>query len=234
MTTPRLIYHYSYVINPSAGLGDPQQLASRMRADIEAATGCTASAGIGPNLLLARLATRRAKPNGQFMVAAKDGRAFLSVRYCPACLWSLHSPASPAATVCAGLRWAAVAGCGQGVLVLACCSCLQLCLLCADAWHVGPARLACRCASEYFKQDSCELRGVHPALAPFLTSHQHPSHRLHILQPPISKHCFSHLPACSLCQWGRCQGWGGPPSLSSRRLGCSWSATSRQVSSAFF
>ena len=50
-----------------------------MRADIEAATGCTASAGIGPNLLLARLATKRAKPNGQFFVGPKEGRAFLAV-----------------------------------------------------------------------------------------------------------------------------------------------------------
>eukprot|EP00198_Chlamydomonas_reinhardtii_P004670 XP_001694006.1 deoxycytidyl transferase [Chlamydomonas reinhardtii] len=47
--------------------GDPAEaLAARLRADIAAATGCTASAGIGPNMLVARLATRRAKPNGQF------------------------------------------------------------------------------------------------------------------------------------------------------------------------
>jgi nucleotidyltransferase/DNA polymerase involved in DNA repair len=31
-------------------------------------TGCTASAGVGPNMLLARLATKRAKPNGQFVM----------------------------------------------------------------------------------------------------------------------------------------------------------------------
>ena len=49
--------------------GDPAEaLAARLRADIAAATGCTASAGIGPNMLVARLATRRAKPNGQFRV----------------------------------------------------------------------------------------------------------------------------------------------------------------------
>lgn len=50
------------------GLGDPEALAAEMRAEIEAATACTASAGIGPNLLLARLATKRGKPNGQFRI----------------------------------------------------------------------------------------------------------------------------------------------------------------------
>ena len=43
-----------------------------LRAEIEAATGCTASAGVGPSLLLARLATRRAKPNGQLLVTARE------------------------------------------------------------------------------------------------------------------------------------------------------------------
>lgn len=45
-----------------------------LRAEIEAATGCTASAGVGPSLLLARLATRRAKPNGQLLVTAREVR----------------------------------------------------------------------------------------------------------------------------------------------------------------
>ncbi|EIE26541.1 DNA/RNA polymerase, partial [Coccomyxa subellipsoidea C-169] len=50
------------------GLGDPEAIAGKLRAQIEADTGCTASAGIGPNMLLARLATKRAKPNGQFLI----------------------------------------------------------------------------------------------------------------------------------------------------------------------
>jgi len=50
------------------GLGDPDEIASKLRAQIKAETGCTASAGIGPNMLLARLATKRAKPNGQFHI----------------------------------------------------------------------------------------------------------------------------------------------------------------------
>lgn len=44
--------------------GDPTALVAALRQDILSATGCTASAGIGPNLLVARLATRKAKPNG--------------------------------------------------------------------------------------------------------------------------------------------------------------------------
>ncbi|MFQ6649298.1 hypothetical protein Gotur_022706 [Gossypium turneri] len=44
---------------------DPQLLASAIRKEISEATGCTASAGIAENMLMARLATRTAKPNGQ-------------------------------------------------------------------------------------------------------------------------------------------------------------------------
>jgi len=41
-------------------------LVARLRVAIAEATGgCPASAGLGPNMLLARLATRQAKPNGQ-------------------------------------------------------------------------------------------------------------------------------------------------------------------------
>lgn len=50
------------------GLGDPDEIASKLRAQINVETECTASAGIGPNMLLARLATKRAKPNGQFHI----------------------------------------------------------------------------------------------------------------------------------------------------------------------
>ena len=50
------------------GLGDPELIASNLRSQIQADTGCTASAGIGPNMLLACLATKRAKPDGQFHI----------------------------------------------------------------------------------------------------------------------------------------------------------------------
>ncbi|KAE8698588.1 DNA repair protein REV1 [Hibiscus syriacus] len=44
---------------------DPQLLASAIRKEIYEATGCSASAGIAKNMLMARLATSTAKPNGQ-------------------------------------------------------------------------------------------------------------------------------------------------------------------------
>ncbi|KAF8266584.1 hypothetical protein EI94DRAFT_1701612 [Lactarius quietus] len=43
-----------------------KELADSIRAQIKAATGCNASIGIAPNIMLARLATRRAKPAGSF------------------------------------------------------------------------------------------------------------------------------------------------------------------------
>lgn len=53
-------------------LGDPASLAEKLRASIFEVTSCTVSVGIGPNLLLARLATKKAKPNGQYRIAAAD------------------------------------------------------------------------------------------------------------------------------------------------------------------
>lgn len=44
---------------------DPEVLASKIRKEIFDTTGCTASAGIASNMLMARLATRTAKPDGQ-------------------------------------------------------------------------------------------------------------------------------------------------------------------------
>ncbi|KAL0454288.1 UNVERIFIED_CONTAM: DNA repair protein REV1 [Sesamum latifolium] len=46
-------------------VGDPQLLASIIRKEILDTTGCTASAGIAVNMLMARLATKTAKPDGQ-------------------------------------------------------------------------------------------------------------------------------------------------------------------------
>lgn len=47
------------------GIGDPLLLASNIRKEILDATGCTASVGIANNMLMARVATRIAKPDGQ-------------------------------------------------------------------------------------------------------------------------------------------------------------------------
>lgn len=74
----RLLKETSSIVQPIScdeafmditGLGADDQIVSALRAKIEAATGVTASAGIGPNMLLARLATKRAKPNGQFNIS---------------------------------------------------------------------------------------------------------------------------------------------------------------------
>lgn len=56
---------------------DPEEVAADIRSRIRAATGCEASVGIGPNMLLAKLATRRAKPAGQFRLRPADVEGFL-------------------------------------------------------------------------------------------------------------------------------------------------------------
>lgn len=47
---------------------DPELLASSIRKEIYETTGCTASVGIAGNMLMARIATRTAKPNGQYHI----------------------------------------------------------------------------------------------------------------------------------------------------------------------
>lgn len=48
---------------------DGMAVATQLRAQIfDVTQGCTASAGVGSNMLLARLATKKAKPNGQFQL----------------------------------------------------------------------------------------------------------------------------------------------------------------------
>jgi DNA repair protein REV1 len=46
---------------------DPKAVARQIRQQI-AAMGCTASVGIGPSLLVARIATKKAKPDGMFRI----------------------------------------------------------------------------------------------------------------------------------------------------------------------
>lgn len=50
---------------------EPEFLASTIRKEILETTGCSASAGIGGTMLMARLATRVAKPAGQFHISAE-------------------------------------------------------------------------------------------------------------------------------------------------------------------
>ncbi|XP_063236410.1 DNA repair protein REV1 [Bacillus rossius redtenbacheri] len=55
----------------------PLEFATVLRREIRERTGCTASTGLGPSPLLARLATRRAKPDGQFLLEASEAEGFL-------------------------------------------------------------------------------------------------------------------------------------------------------------
>lgn len=63
-----------------ADTDDPHALARDIRAKIKAACQVDASIGSGPNMLIARLATKRAKPCGQFHVAAGDVAAFMATQ----------------------------------------------------------------------------------------------------------------------------------------------------------
>ncbi|KAL2081111.1 hypothetical protein ACEWY4_022964 [Coilia grayii] len=55
----------------------PDELASAIRADVREKTGCSASVGMGSNILLARMATRRAKPNGQYLLRSEEVDDFI-------------------------------------------------------------------------------------------------------------------------------------------------------------
>ncbi|WCJ17827.1 DNA-directed DNA polymerase [Euphorbia peplus] len=57
---------------------DPEYLASKIRKEIFETTGCTASAGIAGNMLMARLATRTAKPDGQCYIPLEQVEQYLS------------------------------------------------------------------------------------------------------------------------------------------------------------
>ncbi|KAG0206260.1 deoxycytidyl transferase [Mortierella sp. NVP41] len=51
----------------------PAAFALKVREEIFLATGCHASVGIGPNILLAKLSTKRAKPHGQYIWPSAPG-----------------------------------------------------------------------------------------------------------------------------------------------------------------
>jgi DNA repair protein REV1 len=55
-----------------------QDIVRQMRDEIREKTGCNASVGISHNMLLARLATKKAKPNGQFYLAAEEVKDYLA------------------------------------------------------------------------------------------------------------------------------------------------------------
>ncbi|CAD6338550.1 unnamed protein product [Miscanthus lutarioriparius] len=57
---------------------NPEEVTQKIRSEIFHATKCTASAGIAENMLLARLATRSAKPNGQCFIPSEKADDYLS------------------------------------------------------------------------------------------------------------------------------------------------------------
>lgn len=63
---------------PESSPNGPEQLVEDLRAKIFADTGCHASAGVGPSRLVARLATKRAKPNGQLRILQENASEFVS------------------------------------------------------------------------------------------------------------------------------------------------------------
>ncbi|KFV62663.1 DNA repair protein REV1 [Dryobates pubescens] len=55
----------------------PDELANVIRTEIKAQTKCTASVGMGSNILLARMATRKAKPDGQYHLKPEEVDDFI-------------------------------------------------------------------------------------------------------------------------------------------------------------
>ncbi|EJW81282.1 ImpB/MucB/SamB family protein [Wuchereria bancrofti] len=53
-------------------IANVMEIISVIRSEILTKTGCNASVGIGNTMLIARIATRHAKPNGQFMIKLDD------------------------------------------------------------------------------------------------------------------------------------------------------------------
>ncbi|KAG0809118.1 hypothetical protein G6F18_010523 [Rhizopus arrhizus] len=60
--------------------GEEEALALKIRNEIQIATACDASIGIGPNILLARMSTKRAKPSNQFYCKPQDIEDLLSTQ----------------------------------------------------------------------------------------------------------------------------------------------------------
>ncbi|EXJ93196.1 DNA repair protein REV1 [Capronia epimyces CBS 606.96] len=69
-----------------------QKLAQELRTSVKEKTGCDVSVGIGGNILLAKVALRRAKPAGQYLIKPEDVLDFigeLTVTDLPGVAWSI-------------------------------------------------------------------------------------------------------------------------------------------------
>jgi nucleotidyltransferase/DNA polymerase involved in DNA repair len=85
-----LTYALSASQRPTASAETVEGLVLKLRNDIYAQTGCRASAGIGPSRLTARIATGKAKPNGQLRIRQEHVMDFigdLPVRDLPGIGW---------------------------------------------------------------------------------------------------------------------------------------------------
>ncbi|XP_074847721.1 DNA repair protein REV1 isoform X4 [Carettochelys insculpta] len=58
----------------------PEEFASAIRTEIKDKTKCAASVGMGSNILLARMATRKAKPDGQYHLKPEEVDDFIRVQ----------------------------------------------------------------------------------------------------------------------------------------------------------
>ena len=58
----------------------PEEFAEELRKEMNEKTDCNASVGIGSSILLARVATKKAKPNGVFHLLDGDAQEFFKVR----------------------------------------------------------------------------------------------------------------------------------------------------------
>ena len=72
--------------------GSPEPLAQSIRDQVREKTNCDVSIGMGSNILLARLALRKAKPAGQYHLKSEDAQEYLKdldVGDLPGVGWSL-------------------------------------------------------------------------------------------------------------------------------------------------
>ena len=69
---------YVELTDYAADYDSVEVIVKQIRAEVEGKTGCTVSAGISHNMLLARMATRKAKPNGQYYLPTSEVQSYLA------------------------------------------------------------------------------------------------------------------------------------------------------------
>ncbi|VDI54669.1 DNA repair protein REV1 [Mytilus galloprovincialis] len=87
---------------------EPLDFVTMLRQEIYQKTRCAASAGLGGNILQAKMATRKAKPNGQYHLKLEDVVEFMkdqSVKDIPGVGWSMsHRLQSMSVSTCGDLQ----------------------------------------------------------------------------------------------------------------------------------